>query len=187
MPRKKKEVKEESNEEKVRLDNIDLIIKAISPKLKTFKEIIKYDGITIEFVVNKDDDVFVAMDKVGEVCKELGLRADDIEHNKQEIEKFILQFPDMTPKFTKAEIKKLYEYSFKLLLDDTFNNEPSVTKSDVINNKDNYVRQSITIYFRFNVNKYKERLEDYLNNNEYRQNITNMFLTYLDDYLVKRK
>lgn len=187
MPRKKKEVKEENNEEKIRLDNIDLIIKAISPELKSFKEIIKYDGITIEFVVKDGIDVSEAMEEVRKVCKKFELKSDDIEHNQQEVEKFILQFPDMTPKFTKAEFKKLYEYAFKLLLDDTFDNEVSITKADVVNNRHNYTRQSITIYYRFNVNKYKERLENYLNDEEYRKMIDDMFLKYLDEYLEKRK
>lgn len=187
MPRKKKDVKEESKEENIRLDNIDLIIKTISPELSGFKEIIKYDGITIEFVVEDGIDVFNAMEEVKKICKKFGLRSDDLEHNKQEVEKFILQFPDMTPKFTKAEFKKLYEYSFKLLLDDTFNNEPTVTKADVVSNKNNYTRQAITIYYRFNVNKYKERLENYLNDEEYRKVIDDMFLKYLDEYLEKRK
>ena len=184
MPRKKKVVVEEQ-QENVRLDNVDVIIKAISPELKLVKAIVKYDGITIEFT-SKDENYLDAMEEVKVVCKKFGLKCDDMEHNEEQIEKFILQFPNLVPHYTDEEIDKMYIDAYKWLLDDTFNNEPSVTKQDVLNNKDNYVRQAITIYYRFNVNKYRETIDDYLGNKEYREKWTVRFVEYLDEYLKNR-
>lgn len=186
MPRKKKDVVNEQ-QENVRLDNIDMILKAISPKLKKVSSCVKFDGITIEFTTKEGIDYTDAIEEVKKVCKSLGLKNPDFEHNEEEIEKFILQFPDLVPYYTDKEIDKLYTDAFKWLLDDTFDNEPTVTKQDVLNNKDNYVRQAITIFYRFNVNKYRESLADYLNNKEYRDKWTKRFVEYLDEYLAKRK
>lgn len=185
MPRKKKVVVEEQQEE-IRLNNIDFIIKAISPELKKVKAVVKYDGITIEFTTSDGIDFTDAMEEVKLICKKFELKNYALEHNEEEVEKFILQFPDLVPYYTDEEITKLYIDAFKWLLDDTFNNEPSITKKDVLDNKSNYIRQAITMFYRFNVNKYRETLEEYLGNVEYREKWTVKFVEYLDEYLKNR-
>ena len=81
-----------------------------------------------------------------------------------------------------TERKKLYTDNFKWLLDDSIRNKPDLTKPFILDHTDNYVKLAITTYYRSNVNQYKEKLEDYLNDIEYRQRLNNLFRDYLDVY-----
>ena len=129
---------------------------------------------------NKSRDI--GAKEVIEVVKELKLKNYLTENSKYDSGKFILQFPDMTPVYTETEKKKLYTDNFKWLLDDSIRNKPDLTKPFILDHTDNYVKLAITTYYRSNVNQYKEKLEDYLNDIEYRQRLNNLFRDYLDVY-----
>lgn len=179
MPRKKKE-------EVVELNNMEKIIKAIKGKTKNYKEILKYDGITIEFTCKDNYSRTEGAEEVKDIAKELSLKNYLTENSKLDSGKFILQFPEVTPYYTEAEIKKLYKANFKWLLDDSLSNKPDLTKPYILEHTGNYVKLAITTYYRSNVNQYKEKLEDYLNDIEYRQRLNALFRDYLDEYWDKR-
>lgn len=179
MPRKKKE-------EVVELCNMEKIISAIKEKTENYKEILKFDGITIEFTCKDDYSIEDGEKEVKGIAKELKLKNYITERSKLDAGKFILQFPDMTPKYTEAEIKKLYKANFKWLLDDSLRNKPDLTKPFILEHTDNYVKLAVTTYYRSNVNQYKDKLEDYLNDMEYRQRLNALFRDYLDEYWERK-
>lgn len=181
MPRKSTK-----KEEIIDLRNMELIIKAIKSKSKSFKEIIKYDGITIEFACKAELDRAECECEIKNICGELNLKNYVIEDSKEFINKFILQFPDMVPVYTDDEIDNMYIANFKWLLDDSLRNKPDLTKQYIIDHTPNFVKLAVTTYYRSNVNQYKEKLEDYLNNTKYRQRLNMLFITYLDEYWSKR-
>lgn len=174
MPRRKAE--------DIEYNNMEKIIKALKLRLKDYKEILKYDGVTIEFTCKDNKSRDIGAKEVIEVVKELKLKNYLTENSKYDSGKFILQFPDMTPVYTETEKKKLYTDNFKWLLDDSIRNKPDLTKPFILDHTDNYVKLAITTYYRSNVNQYKEKLEDYLNDIEYRQRLNNLFRDYLDVY-----
>jgi hypothetical protein len=179
MPRK-------SSKKEIDLRNVELIITAIKEKTKSFKDIIKYDGITIEFSCNDDVDRTTAAQEVETICKELNLKQYVVENSGESETKFILQFPDMTPSYTEDEMNAMYIANFKWLLDDSLRNKPDLTKQYILDHTASYVKLAVTTYFRSNVNQYKEHLEDYLNNTTYRQKYNILFMTYLDEYWANR-
>ena len=180
MPRKS------TKKSEIDLRNMELIIKAIKSKSKSFKEIIKYDGITAEFTCKDKLDREECKQEVEDICKELNLKNFVLENSKEFVVKFILQFPDMTPIYTEEEIDDMYIANFKWLLDDSLRNKPDLTKQYIIDHTPNFVKLAVTTYYRSNVNQYKEKLEDYLNNTKYRQRLNILFITYLDEYWSKR-
>ena len=134
----------------------------------------------------QDNTTTQGAEEVKGIAKELSLRNYLTENSKLDSGKFILQFPEMTPYYTEAEIKKLYKANFKWLLDDSLSNKPDLTKPYILEHTGNYVKLAITTYYRSNVNQYKEKLEDYLNDIEYRQRLNALFRDYLDEYWDKR-
>ena len=180
MPRKT------TKKQETKLNNMEKIIALISSKTKYFDEILKYDGITIEFTCkNKINRESVKKD-IETLCKTYGLNIYTLENNKDDIRKFILQFPDMVPEYTADEIQKMYIANFKWLLDDTIRNKPDITKVFILDNTAKYVKLAVTTFYRSNINQYKEKLDDYLTNTEYRQKLNVLFMTYLDEYWAKR-
>lgn len=180
MPRKTQTVK---------LNNMENIIEDIKRKSKYFDDILKYDGITIEFtcksnvkreIVESDIKTYCKLNKLNK------LNVYTIEDNKEDTRKFILQFPDMVPTYTEDEVQKMYIANFKWLLDDTMRNKPDITKTFILDNTVKYVKLAVTTYYRSNVNQYKEKLDDYLTNTLYRQKLNMLFMTYLDEYWASR-
>ena len=170
----------------LKLNNMENIIADIKSKSKYFENILKYDGITIEFTCKdtiKRDNV---ENDIKTYCKLNKLNIYTIENNKDDRRKFILQFPDMVPSYTEEEIQKMYIANFKWLLDDTMRNKPDITKTFILDNTVKYVKLAVTTYYRSNVNQYKEKLDDYLTNTLYRQKLNMLFMTYLDEYWANR-
>ena len=52
--------------------------------------------------------------------------------------------------------------------------------------KNIFVKQAILYYYRSNTNQYKEKVENLLNNLEYRNKIDSLYLQFLNDYEIKR-
>lgn len=187
MPRKSTKKKEEENTNLIDLRNMELIIKAIADIAKTIDTIIKYDGITAEITNIEKKTREQCKKEITDICGELKLKQFILEDSKNFANKFILQFPDMLPVYTQEEIDQLYIANFKWLLDDSLRNKPDLTKQFIIDHTPNFVKLAVTTYYRSNVNQYREKLEDYLNNTTYRQKLNILFLTYLDEYWSKRK
>lgn len=166
--------------------NVENIIKNIENNFKCFSSIVKYDGITIEFTLNDNVDKKIAKKQVDEVCKKIKIVSYSIENNKQNDQKFSLQFPELVPEYTEEQIKNMYIANFKWLLDDATRNKKDITKEFILINKDKFTRMAIKTYVRSNVNRYKEKEENYLNNIEYRNKLNLLFTDYLDEYWNKR-
>lgn len=166
--------------------NVENIIKNIENNFKCFSSIVKYDGITIEFTLNDNVDKEIAKKQVDEVCKKIKIVSYSIENNKQNDQKFSLQFPELVPEYTEEQIKNMYIANFKWLLDDATRNKKDITKEFILINKDKFTRMAIKTYVRSNVNRYKEKEENYLNNIEYRNKLNLLFTHYLDEYWNKR-
>lgn len=166
--------------------NVENIIKNIENNFKCFSSIVKYDGITIEFTLNDNVDKEIAKKQVEEVCKKIKIVSYSIENNKQNDQKFSLQFPELVPEYTDEQIKNMYIANFKWLLDDATRNKKDITKEFILINKDKFTRMAIKTYVRSNVNRYKEKEENYLNNIEYRNKLNLLFTDYLDGYWNKR-
>ena len=166
--------------------NVENIIKNIENNFKCFSSIVKYDGITIEFTLNDNVDKEIAKKQVEEVCKKIKIVSYSIENNKQNDQKFSLQFPELVPEYTDEQIKNMYISNFKWLLDDATRNKKDITKEFILINKDKFTRMAIKTYVRSNVNRYKEKEENYLNNIEYRNKLNLLFTDYLDEYWNNR-
>lgn len=181
MPRKstKIQVKE--------LNNMENIISAIKSKSKYFDEILKYDGITIEFTCKDNVKRELVKKDIETFCKMNKLNIYTLENNKDDIRKFILQFPDMVPVYSEEEIQKMYMANFKWLLDDTLRNKPDITKTFILDNTVKYVKLAVTTFYRSNVNQYKSKLDDFLTDTTYRQKLNMLFMTYLDEYWYKKE
>ena len=166
--------------------NVENIIKNIEGSFKCFSSIAKYDGITIEFTLNGSVDIETSKKQVKDVCKKIKMVAYSIENNKQNDQKFSLQFPELVPEYTDEQIKNMYIANFKWLLDDATRNKKDITKEFILINKDKFTRMAIKTYVRSNTNRYKEKEEDYINNYEYRTKLNYIFTDYLDEYWNKR-
>lgn len=185
MPRKTTKKKETT--ELIDLRNMELIVRAINDIAKNVDTIMKYDGITAEITSKEKVSREQCKKEITDICGELDLKQFILEDSKNFGNKFILQFPDMIPVYTQEEIDQLYIANFKWLLDDSLRNKPDLTKQFIIDHTPNFVKLAVTTYYRSNVNQYREKLEDYLNNTVYRQRLNILFITYLDEYWSKRK
>lgn len=179
MPRKSNKIKE--------FLNMEQIIKEIKTYTKNFSEIIKYDGITIEFTCKDNIDRQIAKKDITKFCESNKLIMYVLEDNPENVQKFILQFPDMTPEYSDDEIQQMYIANFKWLLDDTLHNRPDLTKQFILDNTTKYVKLAVTTYYRSNVNQYKKSLDSYLTDTKYRQELNLLFMTYLDEYWAKKE
>lgn len=164
------------------LSNIDLIIKELNKKVEKVIRIRKIDGITVECSVKSGSKSDTGIKEINKICKELKLLPISTEKNKDKENIFALQFPELVPEYSETEIEDMYKLNFKWLLDNINSNDATITKHLIEENKEIFLKQSITMYYRSNVNQYKERLDDYLNNYDYRNKIEKLFNRYLDEY-----
>lgn len=168
---------------KVSLNNMEDIIKVLKDKLDYLIKIEKLDGITLECYMESNQLADKKFKNIEKVCTELKLNPIALELNEDQKNIFILQFPEMTPNYSESQELKLYKNSFKWLINNfnTNNNLVKGTPINFANYKDAFVKQAIMIHYRCNTNQYKSKLEDYLNNIEYRAKIDNWFLDYLKE------
>lgn len=164
------------------LSNIDLIIKELNKKVEKVIRIRKIDGITVECSVKSGSKSDTGIKEINKICKELKLLPISTEKNKDKENIFALQFPELVPEYSETEIEDMYKLNFKWLLDNINSNDTTITKHLIEENREIFLKQSITMYYRSNVNQYKERLDDYLNNYDYRNKIEKLFNRYLDEY-----
>lgn len=167
--------------------NIDLIIKALDKKVEKIVRMRKLDGITIECSVKANTKVDTGIKEANKLCKELKLLPIATEPNQAVSNIFALQFPELVPQYTEEDIERMYKDNFKWLLDNIHSNDTTITKQLIEDNKELLLKHAITIYYRSNVNQYKESIDDYLNKYEYRNKIGKLFDRYIDEYFVKGK
>jgi len=167
--------------------NIEEIIKALDGQSKYVTNMRKYDGITIECTTTEDKREN-AMNEMQALSKRIGAIPVSAEARKDSKELFGIQYPELKPVYTEAEMIKMYEDNFKFLFDNIKMKDPkSLTKANLISNMDRLTKHAITTYCRSNINQYKESIEDYLNDHKYRLKINGWYLEYIDKYLAKLK
>ena len=115
------------------------------------------------------------------LCKELKNTPVAIELNEDRENVFIVQFPEMIPEYTDEQIEKMFTDTFKWLIDNFLTNSKNInfTKEQFALEKNMFVKHAIIIYYRSNVNQYKQKPEDYLNNLDFRNKIDNIYLNYI--------
>ena len=170
----------------LKLNNMENIIAVILLDVTSFEQVIKFDGITIEFMCKNESEIDKSIKYMEKWVTNHKILPYLVEKSKDNNRKFIIQFPDLVPEYTEEEITKMYIANFKWLLDDTMNNKPDLTKQYIIDHTINFVKLAITTYYRSNVNQYKEKLEDYLTNTMYRQKLNMLFMTYVEEYFANR-
>ena len=165
--------------------NIESIIVALDGKSKYVTNLRKFDGITIECTTTSDKREN-AMNEMQALSKKLGLMPVSVEARKDSADLFGLQYPDLKPLYTEAEVKRMYYDNFEFLFNNIKMKDPkSITRNILISNIDRLTKHAITTYCRSNINQYKESIDDYINNTKYRAKINGWYLEYIDIYLAK--
>ena len=78
----------------------------------------------------------------------------------------------------------MYKDIFKFLLDTVNRNqETMIPKSQIIDYKDLYTKQTIEAFARSNVNPYYITKDDMLNDIDFRNHLDTLFLKYVDEYI----
>lgn len=160
---------------------IEDIMVALKKKAKYIANIEKVDGITMECSLAESKKAEDRLDEVKELCKELKNTPVAIELNEAKENVFLVQFPEMIPEYTDEQIEKMFIDTFKWLIDNFLTNSKNInfTKEQFALEKNMFVKHAIIIYYRSNVNQYKQKPEDYLNNLDFRNKIDNIYLDYL--------
>lgn len=160
---------------------IDDLIKPLSEKLDDKFQVRKYDGISLEFSIKGDMESRIA--EVKSVCKKLKINGYSIEKCLWGEDSFLLQFPDFVPEYTEEEIKDMYMFNFKWLLDNLAKNqETPIDKKSVLQGKERFIHNAINTYCRSNINPYKDNVDNYLNDIEYRKKLSLWFEQVLLSY-----
>ena len=91
----------------------------------------------------------------------------------------------MLPEYTDKELEKMYNNSFKWLLDGVMSSDTKhkVTTEVIMQYKAIFVKQAVTIHFNSNTNLYKEKIENYLNNKEYTAVVEKLFIRFANEYV----
>lgn len=164
--------------------NIDEIIQELKNSSKLVNNFKKLNGITFECSVNNSMCREDAINEVQDLSKLMGILPVSIDANQDDDKLFGVQYPELVPIYTDVISHSMYNDNFKFLFDNLKMKDPSkVTKIILIENIDNLTKHAINIYCRSNINPYKEKVEDYLNNKQYRLKINGWYLEYIDEYL----
>lgn len=179
MARKKKEVE---------LTNIDLIVKALKSEIKELKSTIKLDGITIECELKPKSDMKVAYDNIRDFCSKKNLNPISFENNKEREDTFIVQLPEYESKFSDEEKEKLYKQNFKFLVDSLYRNDHDnkVTEDVVRKSRDMAIEQSLNIYFRSYANQYKVKISDWLNDQQLKYRMQELYQEFVNEYYLEK-
>lgn len=167
----------------MKTNNIENIIKLFKKQNTKIIKYSKYDGITVECFTPSDIDCKDDMTILANVLSSNNIQF-SMERNGQNKNIFIVQFPELEPDYTQKQIEKMYKDIFKWLLDNVYENDTNnkVTKDLLLQYKDIYVKQAITMYYKSNYNQYKTSLNNLLNDNQYKIQVSNYFVLYLDEY-----
>lgn len=176
MAKFKNEIKE--------LLNVEEIAQALKKKAKYISSIEKLDGITLECALAKGKSAEAKIEEVKEICRGLKNTQVATEVNEDQDNIFLIQFPEMIPEYTDEQIEKMFKDNFSWLVENFLRNSKnlSFTKDSFISNRNIFVKQAIITYYRSNVNQYKQKPEDYLDNKEFRNKIDLIFLNYISEY-----
>lgn len=175
MARKKKEQE---------LTNIDLVVKALKSEIKELKSTIKLDGITIECETKPKTDMKALYDNIRDFCTKNNLNPVSFEINKERENTFIVQLPEYENKFSEKEKEKLFKSNFKFLVDSLYKNDVNnkVTKEVVIKSRDMAIQQGLSIFYRSYANQYKEKIENWYNDEELINKMKDYYRDFLKEY-----
>lgn len=167
--------------------NMEQIITSLKKNLPKVQEIRKYDGITIQIKVKSNRDACIKL--VETFCRTNGIINYVIEKNKEEVDTFIVQFPEFIPEYTQKAIDKMYNENFQWLITNSLNSVigNTIDKSTILNSTDQFVKHAIMIYYKSNTNQFKTKLEDLLKDTEYRYDLNNKFRNCVDEYWGSKK
>lgn len=168
-------------------NNIESIIDKVSKESKLTISFKKFDGITFECKTPFESNRNEAIKEMKDILDRLNLLPYIIEENKEVSNAYMIQFPELDVKYTDEEKEKIYYMIFRFLLDSVNENRKTITtKKYIMDFKDIYIKQTIIAYVRSSVNRYKVKVEDLLNNIEYRSCLEVLFTRYVDEYLRER-
>lgn len=167
---------------KTTFKNMEQIITTLKKELAKTDEIRKYDGITIQ--IKARDNVDKVIKQVEKFCADNKIINFIIEKNGEDPNIFILQLPEFIPEYTDKMIEKMYKENFKWLISNSLNSAmgTTITKNDVLNGTDRFVKHAITIFHKSNTNQYKVQLDTLLNDANKRYELNNLFRNYVEDY-----
>ena len=169
-------------------NNIETIIKEIKPLCKEVIKIDKLNGITMVCYTANNTECDNGISEVNQILTDLKLQPIIVDKDKDRINAFTVQYPELKVKYTDKQIEKMYKDNFKWLIDNLVEKDidKRVDKTLLLNCKDVYVRQAILTFIRSNINPYKTKLEDLLTDNEYRLNVERMYKQFLEEYIITR-
>lgn len=164
--------------------NIEGIIKNIKDKASLTIQFKKFDGITFEGRVPIDGNRDNAISEIESILTNSGLVPFQIEKHKEVSNAYIVQFPELDVIYNNEEKIKIYKMIFKFLLDNiNKNREKPVSKGLILDGIGVYIKQTIMIFARSNINRYKLSEKDLLNDIEYRKHLETLFIHYIDEYM----
>ena len=163
------------------ITNVEAIIKKLN-KVKGVESFRKIDGITIECICKNTKDMNSIIDEVKSICKDLKLPQLLIEKNKIANDKLAIQFPELDVKYSDEEFNKLITDAFAWLVDNMKQNDTnnSINRQVMIDNIGMITKLTTDIYYKSNVNKYKVKIEDLLNDKDFRETLNKMFMNYIN-------
>lgn len=164
--------------------NIETIIKQLKKESKLVIQFRKYNGISLECRTAIDGDRDKAIAEMRTILDKCNFVPYDIERHKEVPNAFLVQFPNLDVTYTEDEKIKMYKDIFKFLLDTVNRNqETMIPKSQIIDYKDLYTKQTIEAFARSNVNPYYITKDDMLNDIDFRNHLDTLFLKYVDEYI----
>lgn len=167
--------------------NVEGIIEKIKEEAKLTILFKKFDGITFECRTPIDGDREKAIQEMEEILDKLELNPYQIERHGEVENAFIVQFPELDVIYSNEEKIKIYKMIFKFLLDNiNQNRKEMVSRSSILDGKEIYIKQTIQIFARSNINRYKLTEKDLLNDMEYREHLEVLFIKYVDEYLKEK-
>lgn len=171
----------------MKTNNTENIIKVLKKENTNVIKYNKYDGITIECYTPSDIDCKDDMIKIANTLSKNNIQF-SMERNDNNKNIFIVQFPELEPEYTEKQMEKMYKDIFKWLLDNVYENDmmKKVTKELILQYKDIYVKQAITMYYKSNYNQYRVKQMDLLNDNDYKIKVSDYFKTYVEEYHNKQ-
>lgn len=168
------------------MNNIDTILLEIQNLAKKVIKFDKMDGITIVCYVPDGESCKEGIKEIKTICKKLSLKPIAIEENKEMTNVFILQLPELNPIYSDEELTSIFKYDFQWIFDNIRNNTDETIKKDIaLRDKDVFVRQAIRRYTRSNINPYREKYEDYINNYDFRNKVNKLYEIFVDEYFYK--
>lgn len=168
------------------LSNIYQINEKLNTKsMQTYiDKIEKIDGITLNISTKQGQDVDTAITKIKEACKKLKLEQPTIEKNGQTPTLFAIQFPNLNVEYNSDELKTIMTQIITWSINNIKQNdyEGVINRDAILFNKGVIIKHCIVIFVNNNVNLYKERASDYLNNTEFRKTVDEIFMDVLDKF-----